>query len=303
MAPMGLLTAVVSAIRVCGSPSLKAFIGRAQESPGTAEVELLSCTSDTTGELWNDGGIARVFGKPQILEIVRLTDPKPADYEDSAGIFLFAEGVDKTWKRVSGNPDSLERAEHRSPNLSLNIGIKKAHRLLLYGVAVLGSCLQVGKLPNKALLYSECLSSSLGVLVFAGLTAYRFPNRFLRDGAPAERYSFPMMVTGTLLVCLGMFLCAYIIERSTNEVHYERVKRVNSSLYWIQPGGQKIGDQVFGSFLAVGEGPRFDRYITSSRAKTTARTERQCFGEVSFRQQLDLSYSFSASAPCTRLSF
>ncbi|KAJ0418391.1 hypothetical protein BJY00DRAFT_314953 [Aspergillus carlsbadensis] len=252
MAPMGLLTAVVSAIRVCGSPSLKAFIGRAQESPGTAEIELLSCTSDTTGELWNDGGIARVFGKPQILEIVRLANPKPADYEGSAGIFLFAEGVGKAWEQVSGNSDSLERAEHRSPNLSLNIGIKKPPRLLLYGIAALGSCLQVG------------------VLVFAGLTAYRFPNRFLRDGAPAEQYSFPMMMTGTLLVCLGMFLCAYIIERSTSEVHYDRIQRVKSSLYWIQPGGQKIGDQVFGSFLAVGEGPKFDRYITSSRVNTTA---------------------------------
>src|SRR5438270_13619753 len=58
--PLGILTAVVSAIRVCGSPSLKAFIGRAQESPGNAEIELLSCTSETVGEVWNDGGIARV---------------------------------------------------------------------------------------------------------------------------------------------------------------------------------------------------------------------------------------------------
>ncbi len=71
MAPLGLLTAVVSAIRVCGNPSLRAFIGRAQEGPGNAEIELLSCTSETTAELWNEGGIARVFGKPQILEVVR----------------------------------------------------------------------------------------------------------------------------------------------------------------------------------------------------------------------------------------
>ncbi|KAH8665626.1 hypothetical protein BGZ61DRAFT_308395, partial [Ilyonectria robusta] len=31
MASMGILTAVASVIRVCGSPSLRAFIGRAQE--------------------------------------------------------------------------------------------------------------------------------------------------------------------------------------------------------------------------------------------------------------------------------
>ncbi|OCK94839.1 uncharacterized protein K441DRAFT_430883, partial [Cenococcum geophilum 1.58] len=31
MRPIGILTAIISAIRVCGSPSLRAFIGRAQE--------------------------------------------------------------------------------------------------------------------------------------------------------------------------------------------------------------------------------------------------------------------------------
>jgi hypothetical protein len=110
MAPMGLLTAIVSAIRVCGSPSLKAFVGRAQESAGAAELELLSCTSDATAELWNDGGIARVFGKPQILEVVRQGDPRPADYQDSdgTGIYLFAESINKAWKFSSGTPESPE---------------------------------------------------------------------------------------------------------------------------------------------------------------------------------------------------
>lgn len=54
MAPMGILTAVVSAIRVCGSPSLRAFIGRAQEGGGNAEAELcpsISRNSTTTAEL------------------------------------------------------------------------------------------------------------------------------------------------------------------------------------------------------------------------------------------------------------
>ena len=69
-APLGILTAVVSAIRVCGSPSLKAFIGRAQESTGVAELELLSSTSRSTAELWHEGGITRVFGQPQISEFV-----------------------------------------------------------------------------------------------------------------------------------------------------------------------------------------------------------------------------------------
>ncbi|KAL4995046.1 hypothetical protein BDV10DRAFT_137681 [Aspergillus recurvatus] len=56
MAPMGILTAVVSAIRVCGSPSL-----RAQEGAGNAEVELCTSTSRDVCELYNNGGITRGF--------------------------------------------------------------------------------------------------------------------------------------------------------------------------------------------------------------------------------------------------
>ena len=36
LAPLGILTAIVSVIRVCGSPMLRALIGRAQEGGGVA---------------------------------------------------------------------------------------------------------------------------------------------------------------------------------------------------------------------------------------------------------------------------
>jgi hypothetical protein len=68
VAPLGVLTAVVSVIRACGSASLKAFIGRAQEPYGEAEAELCSSTSEDVCELWSNGGICRVFGRPWILE-------------------------------------------------------------------------------------------------------------------------------------------------------------------------------------------------------------------------------------------
>ncbi|KAK0710555.1 hypothetical protein B0T21DRAFT_387446 [Apiosordaria backusii] len=48
MGPLGILTIVVSAIRVAGDevPNLKALIGRAREDKASAEVELLSSTSN-----------------------------------------------------------------------------------------------------------------------------------------------------------------------------------------------------------------------------------------------------------------
>lgn len=79
MAPIGILTALVSVIRVCGSPSLRAFIGRAQEGEGNAEVELQSSTSRNVGELYNNGGVARVYGTPKLLEI--MFDPEASEEE------------------------------------------------------------------------------------------------------------------------------------------------------------------------------------------------------------------------------
>jgi hypothetical protein len=92
LAPIGILTAVVSAIRVCGSPSLRAFTGRAQEGGGLAEAELCSSTSRDVCELYNNGGIARVFGRPKILEIVH--DPVKEDTNDeTAGIYTFRHNL------------------------------------------------------------------------------------------------------------------------------------------------------------------------------------------------------------------
>ncbi|KAK1452524.1 hypothetical protein CMEL01_16753 [Colletotrichum melonis] len=77
MAPLGVITAVVSAIRVCGGHSLRAVIGRAQEGRGIAEAELCSYTSHDVCELYHNGAIVRVFGRPKILEF--LHDRKAAD--------------------------------------------------------------------------------------------------------------------------------------------------------------------------------------------------------------------------------
>lgn len=166
MAPLGILTAVVSAIRVRGSPSLRAFIGRAQEGPGNVEVELLSSTSETTSELWNEGGIARVFGRPQILEVVKLKAGNN-DYDGrddsgvqnyTAGIHLFTnacnerhEDDSEIWKRTSApETGNDENTQYYSPNLSLNVGIKRLPRRYTYGAAALGLTLQTGKSMSKS---------------------------------------------------------------------------------------------------------------------------------------------------------
>ncbi|KAF5024225.1 hypothetical protein F66182_3739 [Fusarium sp. NRRL 66182] len=54
MAPVGVITIIVSAIRVTGPRWLKAVVGRARENVAAAEIEVMSWTSPETCELWNN---------------------------------------------------------------------------------------------------------------------------------------------------------------------------------------------------------------------------------------------------------
>lgn len=130
LAPLGILTAVVSLIRVCGNSTLRAFIGRAQEDPGSSELELLSCVSDTTAEVFTESGVARITGNPKILEIV-------ASEGGAVTVDTLSEAVGKSW------PADLEK-DANLPNLSLNKGIRRRSPFWFYLAAFFGTGLQLG---------------------------------------------------------------------------------------------------------------------------------------------------------------
>jgi hypothetical protein len=79
MAPLGILTVIVSAIRVGGPSWLRAVIGRARENRAMVEVELMSSTSHEVCELWNGQGVIRTMGKAEIQQIVYLEEWKMDD--------------------------------------------------------------------------------------------------------------------------------------------------------------------------------------------------------------------------------
>lgn len=72
MAPLGIITAIVGAIRVGGPSWLKAIIGRARENRALAEVEIMSSTSHEVCELWNGKNVVRLMGAPAIKELVHF---------------------------------------------------------------------------------------------------------------------------------------------------------------------------------------------------------------------------------------
>ncbi|KAH0551191.1 hypothetical protein GP486_007482, partial [Trichoglossum hirsutum] len=274
MAPLGILTAVVSVIRVCGTPSLRAFIGRAQEGGGNAEAELCSSTSRDVCELYNNGGIARVFGRPKLLEIVHDAEASNESFYQSAqgaataGIYPFKDYIrtprgQQEWEErpaevmftirrrkrslkstENGNASSPSTRFAPNPNLSLNVGIKSRSEAWFIIAAVLGFTLQTA------------------VLAWAALARYAF--RLIRGGS-RDVYAVSMTVVGTVFLCSGMTLCAFLVERSTKERLFERKldSKPESRMYWIQPGNQVIGDQVFDSFAYTDRENASIKYTTS----------------------------------------
>lgn len=251
--PLGILTAVVSVIRVYGSPSLRAFVGRAQEGGGNAEAELCSSTSRDVCEIFIENGeIARVLGRPEILKFVHDSETRDEDfYPDGvvAGIFFPQEYFDQRhgnfcsqWKEVNVTEQPVDEEDPSNefvnglpdikfapnPNFSLNVGIKPRSQFWFVSAAIL-----------RVLLQSF-------VLAWAILTRYSLG--LLRGGSRGV-YSVPLTIIGTVLLCNGMALCATLIERSTQIRVFRRTKsKQKARLYWVQPGSQVICDQVFDSF-------------------------------------------------------
>lgn len=94
-----------------------------------------------------------------------------------------------------------ELDDHSVPNVSLNVSAQKTSDLELQIIALLGSLFQVG------------------VVAFSGTTVLLkgWNENFEKAGNSVKSYAFPMMASGTVLLTLGMFLCAYIIDRNTKE--------------------------------------------------------------------------------------
>ena len=294
MAPLGIITAITSAIRVGGPSYLKAIIGRAREGEGVVEVELMSSTSTDVCELWNGNGVIRVLGSTPIVELFYLEHtrsgqpaaPEPATPEPPAPkpntspltgpwdehatqIYDFRAGrvarvlqsntLDTTaesYARIlqSNTSDTVGENDKAPPNLGLNIGRPKVCRLELILVAKVGILLQVG------------------VLVFAGASAMPPLNQKLtKDNKRVLLYASPTMAIGTTALVIGMFLCAYIIDRSTDKARWTVSKpgmNKQAKVAWIQRGAV-VNDQQFDSYFIQRESSDVDMgrmWKTVSRA-------------------------------------
>lgn len=115
------------------------------------------------------------------------------------------------------------------------------------------------------------------VLAFDGFIVYG--KKLTKGGEKVSHYAYPFTFFGTAGVVISMYLCAYIIETSTNELEWkpqrlegspEDSKPTNQRVIWIQKS-QTVGDQGFGSFAIYGPLGSSRYLMTSHRCRDRKR--------------------------------
>ncbi|KAH0421281.1 ankyrin repeat domain-containing protein 28 [Colletotrichum camelliae] len=248
MGPIGVITTIVSTIRLCGPASLRAFIGRSQEGNSAIEAELCTSTSRDVCEVFNNGGITRVLGRPKILELIHvpkhyLRSVTPGrEMNREVGLYQFRDFVEDAqsawttpeWKLSSSQ--QLSPASQNPPNLSLNVGITQYDPWVFCLAALAGLTLQAG------------------VLVVAGVGVWVLGWNLNESTTASKNYAPTIIIIGTVLLCGGMCACIAIIGQVTTEVRCKRANSVTgcpaTSLIWLQPR-QVIADQNFDAYAFI----------------------------------------------------
>lgn len=249
VAPLGIITAIVGAIRVGGPKVLTAIIGRARESRSAVEIELMSSTSTDVCEMWDGKGVVRALGAAPIVELIYLlpksetNDPETEKIwsEGNVGIYDFDSAknsvleLESTSSRAAlGSVGAPIGVRGEAPNMSLNFGGNPVNDIEFFAVAVFGVMLQ------------------LAVIVYAILSSLLSPwnLQFKKAGYQSSLY-LPLMVAGTVSLVIGMYLCSQIIEQSTVEelwqVKSSTQDQAQVQLAWLQRGGE-VNDQMFDSY-------------------------------------------------------
>ncbi|KAG5759399.1 hypothetical protein H9Q72_012477 [Fusarium xylarioides] len=74
----------------------------------------------------------------------------------------------------------------------------------------------------------------LGVLIYFGFITYYPTLKFKKDDKRVLGYAFPFAAGGTLVLVLGMLLCAHVVDRSTTEVGYGPAPGREMRMIWLQ---------------------------------------------------------------------
>ncbi|KAF4454210.1 ankyrin repeat protein [Fusarium austroafricanum] len=290
MAPVGIITIIVSTIRVGGPSWLKAIIGRARENLAVAEADLMSSTSKEVCELWNGQEVVWCMDSSPVTEFICLLPESmepgtnyaqlniktigllDALKEENRYLETYGELVtcilwqdshiskDKSFwrsiRRKIQDDEQRESPNHTSPEIIIirNTTAESPNISL--------NCHdQFGRRGLRVVAVVATILQ-LGVLIFCGFATYYPSMKYPKDDKSVQNYAFPCMATGTLTLVLGLLVCSHVIESSTEEERYKPGPGRRVRMVWLQKA-QTVSDQHFGSFAIF---PVEDRkIITTSR--------------------------------------
>ncbi|KAF7939345.1 uncharacterized protein EAE97_007425 [Botrytis byssoidea] len=265
MAPLGIITAIIGAIRVGGPPHLKALIGRARENRASAELDFMSSTSHEVSELWNGRSIVRTMGKGKVKQILflegcgppkkfgllTLSDPEIEIYMTRKAYSdplidelkeLRPKKTQKPWKRtsVSKSPDNNS---HNNMSGGTN---SEEGRFEIDGFdRAPNISLNIHPKQNRGELFVAAVLGIIlqaGVIVFSAVVAY--DNRFgAAVGGRPSAYAFPTLASGTAVLVIGMGICASVIGESTDECVWELKADLNATTQQAEGNHQSIYDR------------------------------------------------------------
>ncbi|KAK4171560.1 hypothetical protein QBC36DRAFT_391045 [Triangularia setosa] len=286
MAPLGIVTIMVAAIRVGGA-------GNRWQS---AEMELMSSTSRDVSELWNGQGLVRVAGKGPVHQFIIMPSSSPTTTDVVGSVLKHPEPTERSssgfiksfFAMLSPNRHrerlvNLNKTEDCNPPLKLDESSGKPPKSLIIFE-------ESDAAPNISLnVYGsskfELRVLAAAVLAFCGWTAYWLHEPgsiLLKDEEPVDRYAFPCTLIGTILLVVGLVLCSHVVESRTIETNFHAADKTSGRLLWIQRAAT-VNDQAFGSFaLFVDKDPFVLK--TSRRANTVGARTKTNEGLKAFRQ-------------------
>jgi ankyrin repeat protein len=137
-----------------------------------------------------------------------------------------------------------------SPNISLNYS-KSHNSVELASFAILGLLLQAAG------------------LTLVGLITYHW--KFTNDGTAVDTSGYPLLVSGTVVLTLGLIMCSSIIQGGSRQTRIRLRPDDNRSeirLFWLQKKGV-VGDQQFGSYAIFAADARHV-FFDSERVESSA---------------------------------
>ncbi|KAF1850126.1 uncharacterized protein K460DRAFT_326679, partial [Cucurbitaria berberidis CBS 394.84] len=234
--PLGVITAIVSTIRVGRVRFLKALIGRAREDQATAEMELLSSTSTKVSELWNGNEVVRQLGHAPTIELVVHRGKGGRNDEIQVGNLSMA--CNSGWLEQVGTGEwstrfasGISELPSQSPNITLNIDKSSPSHREVWSFAILGVALQAV------------------ALVITAIMTYHWKKK--KGNSTVQSYAYPVFLAGSCALFIGMALCSRIIETTTTEHVFRPSKPAAVKTIFRLQMACTIGDQRYSPFVIL----------------------------------------------------